>query len=126
MKKPIIIKEENRERIEAVLNEVQHSCSVRTICADDIFNGCLEVEEKLGITKVAMDEVVATINENHRNMPNAYHYRAESTHFKVVYKNKKWYLVDVWRDNVEIKRYRVRLTEKAKAALIERFECFNS
>lgn len=125
MKKPIIIKEENTEKINAALDEVQHTCKARTIDANDIFDACKEVEEKLGITKVSMNGTRAIINVQHEIMPKAYGYRAESTHFVAEYKNRKWYLLNVCRDNVEIVRYRIKLSDEAKAALIEKFEYFN-
>lgn len=125
MKKPIIIKKENAEKINAALTEVQEKCKVRTIDVDDIFQACSRIEDQLSISKVAMDGVKATVNMCKEKFPKAYKYVPEATHFSIEFKSGKWYLTDVTRGNATQSRYLVDLTDRAKAAIVDNCEMFN-
>ena len=45
--KPIIIKESNREKIQAALDQVQEKARVRTANADHVFDGVERIQEIL-------------------------------------------------------------------------------
>lgn len=95
--KSIIISETNKDRIKAAIQEAEGKASARTVDYDDIVRATQRIEKKLGIPKKYMEGIEYDVDLHAQNFPNAYKYRAESTHFVVEYSKGKWRLVSIGR-----------------------------
>lgn len=108
------------EELEKLIKAVEGKSTVRLITAEDICECVLKVENKLNITKKAMNGIVVVFNGN-ENLPSAYKYSASATTYTLEFKNNKWWLTDLRRDritktakpNVEI-----RLTPEAEKEIL--------
>lgn len=122
----IIIKDENRDRIEAELEKVQGKCRERLITYKGICDVLKEVENELAIPKKALKGVRVDIDWNAQHFAKAYKYTPESTQFRAVHTGTAWKLTYVVRCacRVPSKGHLVTLTDEAKAAIIKRMECF--
>lgn len=105
--------------LESAIKAAEGKASVRKISCDDIFDAVDEVEERLSISKKAMDGVIIYFDCNAQDFPNAYKYVPESTHFAAVYKNGSWRVTDIRRDVCNKKRICIVLTDTAKEAIIK-------
>ena len=117
----MLIKEANREKIEAIIKAAEGRATARTISFWGMI-GFLEIlEESLGICKKDMVGITADIDINAQDFPNAYKYTPTSTHFTVVRKASGWDLVSVSRDTTRRRghRFHVTLTDEAKEAIIK-------
>ncbi len=122
----MLIKEGNRERIEATIREAEGRATARTITYGDITRAIAELEKALNICKKDMTGITADIDYHAQNFPNAYKYTPESTHITVTRKTSAWDLARVYRDTTrrEGHRYHLTLTEDAKKAIIQSKEIF--
>lgn len=122
----MLIKEGNREKIEAAIREVEGRATARTVTYGEIAIAIAELEKTLNICKKDMMGIIADIDYHAQNFPNAYKYTPESTHIKITRKNSAWDLVRVYRDTTrrEGHRYHLTLTEDAKKAIIKSKEIF--
>ena len=125
--KEIIVKEENRNKINDVLVEVQRRCTARTITVQNIFDICTDLFDRYGISKKALEGCVFYIDYHAQHFANAYKYIPESTHIKLRYHNGSFRVTDVYRCNTATtpnSAVEARLTDEAKDALIKRFTVF--
>ena len=109
--------------LSACLDEVQSKCKVRTINALDVVSALFTVEEKLDISKKALDGVSVCIDLNAQDFPNAYKFTPESTVFYATFKGGHWSVTDIRREQTHrpSRAYVITHTDASKAALIDRF-----
>lgn len=124
--KPIIISEKNADRIDEVIEAVQKNAKVRKIVGyTELIAVICEVEHQLGISMKAM-EGCQIIIDNATCLANAYKFQlsAQATGCRMIYHNRSWRLVDVWRDTVPNRQtklyYNTIITPAARDAIIER------
>lgn len=122
----MLIKEGNREKIEAAIRAAEGRATERRINYGDIVRAIAELEKTLNICKKDMTGITADIDYNAQNFPNAYKYTPKSTHITITRKNSAWDLERVYRDTTrrEGRRYHLTLTEDAKRAIIKSKETF--
>lgn len=115
-----------REKVEEVLNEVQKKTSVREISYDDIVHALRVIENNLGVSKKAMNDIRVTCDVNAQSFPNAYKGIPESTWFSARYKNGSWRLTNICRSQTAspTRGHFVYLTDACKKAILDRMECF--
>lgn len=122
--KAIIINEKNEDRINEAIEAVQKNAKARTIAgyAELIAVICV-VESKLKISMAAM-EGCEIIIDNATCLVKSYKYTlsAQATGCRLIYHNRSWRLVDVWRDTVPNRQtklyYHTIITPAAKDAII--------
>lgn len=127
MNKKIYLTENNKSKVEAVLNDVQKRARVRTVDVDEVYEAAKWIEEKLCIPKKHMEGIVATVDMNAQSFPNSYKYMPESTIFVLERKNNKWALTNCYRGECRPnpdKRFSLKLTEKARECIIRNHEQF--
>lgn len=124
--KPIIVKEENRAKLQQELDALQQRSRVRTIDVNDIFKACSRIEKELNVTKKALVGTVAIVDPNSQDFPKAYKYTPESTSFRIERTSTGWKLTDLYRDTCARynNRYIVTMTEAAKQEILHKFERF--
>ena len=110
------------EPILAAIAAAEGRASVRQITPRDIIECVHEIEEHLHISKRAMAGTSASVDYHAQKFPSAYRYVPESTHFSVEFNGRAWYLTDIRRDTCRTTKYRVTLSEEAKAAIIKNSE----
>lgn len=118
MEKKIYLTENNKAKVQEVLDAAQKQCTARTITVDDIYDDAEYLEKKLAIPKKHMEGITAVIDHNAQTFPGAYKYIPYSTVFKIERSHNKWALIDCYRDICRSRIYRVALTEKAKESII--------
>ena len=124
--KPIIIKPENREAIQAAIKAAEGRATVRTITYEGIVNDITRIERHLCVPKKAMIGIRASIDHNAQQFPNAYRYTPESTHYRIERKASGWVLYDVERNTCRTpsRAVSLTLTEEARAAIVAARETF--
>lgn len=117
----MLIKEANKEKIEAIIKATEGRATARTVTFRGMIKSLEILEESLGICKKDMVGITANIDTNAQDFPNAYKYTPMSTHFTVIRKASGWDLVSVSRDTTRRRKHRfhVTLTDEAKKAIIE-------
>lgn len=120
MKRRLIISEKNLERIQTRLDEAQAKSRVRNITAREMLDAVNEITEKLGIAKTDMEGIIAFVDLNARNFPNAYRGQPESTHFNAIFQNGSWRYLAAQRDYThrESKRVQLHFPAQAKEAIL--------
>ena len=112
----IIIKSENLDKIQTVIDEVQKRSRTRKIRVSDVVNAVRYVEERLFLVpKKYWNGTTATVNENAQKFAMAYYGTPEATIFKLEYRSNAWHLVDVYRGICTDKRIRCTYTEEIKS-----------
>lgn len=110
----------NKEKIEAALNEVQSRAKARTISYEDILETIEHIEEKLNISKKAMVGVIARVSLYCEHFAGSYKGVPMGTEFTIQRFSSGWFLTGVSRENIEhVRKYRLTLSESAKAAILE-------
>lgn len=124
--KPIIINEKNEDRINEAIEAVQKNAKVRRIAGyAELIAVICEVESQLKISMAAMEGCQIVI-DNATCLAKAYKYTlsAQATGCRLIYHNRSWRLVDVWRDTVPNRAaklyYHTIITPAARDAIIER------
>lgn len=125
--KQAIFKELAEAALGDAIREAEGRATARTLTAATIVEALAIVEDKLNITKKAMEGIVVTADWNAQSFPRAYKYTPESTHFSAVYKAGSWRVTNIWRDRCTSgERFTVTHTDVSRAALIERFTRFST
>ena len=121
MNTKIIIKDSNRDRLQAVLDQAQGRCTARTIDVDDLFDAVRDIEERLRIPHSAMNGIRAFVDMHAQKFPAAYKWIPYSTQFELRRFPSGWGLVHVERDicNAPSKTYRLILTDAAVKAVLK-------
>lgn len=112
--------------IEEAIKQAEGRATVRTITAAKLIMTLADVEDKLGISKKSLQGIKVCADLNAQKLPNAYKWRAESTHFTAEYKSGNWVITDIRRDYLSQRNTEIEIvhTDASKAALIERFTRF--
>lgn len=124
--KPIIINEKNEDRIDAAIEAVQKNAKVRKIAGyAELCAVICEVESTLKISMKAMEGCQIVI-DNATCLAYAYKYQlnVQATGCRMIYHNRSWRLVDVWRGTVPNRQtklyYHTVITPAARDAIIDR------
>ena len=124
--KRIRICKENRNKLQAALNETQGKSRERTITVDDIIYSVKDVDETLGIPKKYLTGIKVASDQCCQNFANSYRYTPYSTQYGMERTASGWFLT--WVERKPTKRagnyYNLELTEAAKMALVDRFTKF--
>ena len=120
----IIINEQNKSKIEAILNEVQLKKRARTIDIEYIYNCTKTIIDKLEITKKALEGTRAYCDKNAQTFPNCYKGIPESTQISITFDKGNWKLNRIYRGRTEAKEFEVHLSETAKEAIIKNYSKF--
>lgn len=109
----------NKEKIEAALNEVQSRAKARTISYEDILEAIERIEKKLNISKKAMIGVTVRVSLHCQHFPAKYNGQPMGTEFLIQRFPSGWFLTGVARRNVDHNRaYRLFFSEAAKEAIL--------
>lgn len=124
MKKAIVLTEKNRDRIQAILDEVQEKSKARTITFDEMKDAALRVTRHLDIPTRRMKGVKALIDINAQRFPSSYKFTPYSTQFEIEHGGSEWRIIRIerlpmWKST---KTAIITLTADAEAAVIERAE----
>lgn len=117
----MLVKESNKTKINDIIKAAEGRATARTIDYWSIVRMIETLEKSLGIAKKHMIGIVADIDINAQDFPNAYKYTPQSTHFTIIRKTSGWDLQTVYRDTTRRynHRFHVTLTEDAKKAIVE-------
>lgn len=138
------VNEWNRERLKSEYNEVeatfeakaaklnkiisaaQGKAKERLIDAAAVCEALEDINDKLSITKKAMEGIKASVDINAQNFPSAYKYRAQSTRFTAVFRGGAWRITSIERYDCrrENEKFALMLTDAAKQAIIENHTYF--
>lgn len=118
----IVIKVENKDRIEEAIRKVEGRATARTIDFEIILKSIEKIEDHLGIAKKDMTGCEATVDFYADDFPQAYKWTPESTQFHIKKTASGWNLISVYRAKCGRykERYFVSLTEEAKKAVLEK------
>lgn len=128
MKKKIIFKPENYEKINAVLEQVQGKCRERCIDVEIMREVFETIHDKIDISKRAMEGTVINVDYHADKFPNAYKYAPKSTKFVAEYHAGKWYIENIYRSETcrhSDKGICLMLSDSAKEAILDCFSSFN-
>ena len=120
----IIIKAENAEKIQKVIDEAEGKSRERKVTAEKLIACAEKMDKKLGIAPAHLKGVTARVDINAQDFPNAYKYIPESTVATFEHTGRAWALIDVKRDRTDIasKAVRFNLTDEAREWIVKRFE----
>ena len=119
--KTIIISDTNKDKIISIIDAAQARARERLISYDDLLKAIKEIEGKLRITKKALEGTRASVDIHAQDFARAYRFRAESTHFSIIFENKRWRLISVARKDTRgrLHTYEITLSDTAKAAILD-------
>ena len=97
-RKTIIICNENREQMQAMIDAAQRRSRVREIDVNDVFAAVDDVKKRLCLVpKKRWNGTTATVNPHAGHFPGSYNGTPMATYFCIEYRNKSWRLTDVYR-----------------------------
>lgn len=122
----IIVKEENRAKIEAAIAEAEKKTRVRAVTYRDIEQDIVTIDKMfVGISKKDKDGLQVACDPNAQNFPNAYKGIPMSTTYLLTYHNGSWRLSEIGRERTHVYRHVVRtMPETVKQYLVDRYTRF--
>lgn len=121
----IVIKEENKNRIDEAIKKAEGKATARCISHKTVFRIIDSLNGRFGnVSKKNLKGTVIHF-DNAQHFPNAYHYRPESTHFKARHNGTNWTLTDVYRDTCPNRMsfyVSIELSDMAKNAILKNYE----
>ena len=93
----IILKQENKSKIQQMIDDAQGKATARTISLDDFLAAARRIENALTVPKKYLEGLVYSVDINAQDFAHAYKYTPESTQFTVTYKNGTWRVSDIVR-----------------------------
>lgn len=113
-------------KLNDIIAESEGRASARTITAVDIADELEKIEERLSISKRAMQDVKVEVDCNAQSFPSAYGYTPYSTWFTAVYKSGSWTITDIYRYKTAgaTSGHYITLTDAAKKAILDRISTF--
>lgn len=122
----IVIKDENKNRIDNAINAAQTRARTRYVDYDDVVTAVKYAEKKFGVARKNLTGVEVVCDPHAWTYPNAYKGTPEATHFVIKCTGRGWNLIEVYRGNCNhAHRYTTRiLPDTAKSAIIEQFKQF--
>lgn len=126
MKKAILIKDSNKDLIQAAIKEVEGKATARTIDYTDITDALTKIEKRLNIPKKAMTGITVYLDVNAQDMPRAYKYPAYSTQAVIYRTAAAWRLEELNRTYVCRAGYGIQidLTPDAEQAIRSKYTHF--
>lgn len=119
--KAIYVDESNKGRINTILQEVQKGARVRTVTFEDVMNACCAINEKWQAPKKHMRHCIVDVSPHAQTFPRCYNGIPVTTIFRLEYKTRGWYLVDVKRGKCGMIEYNTRYwTEGVMSAILNR------
>lgn len=114
----------NANKLKEAIKAAEGRARTRTITPADIVEGCRMAEERMGIPRKHMDGVSISADMNAQNFAKSYSGIPESTQFVAKNVRGKWYVTHVYRDRCSgaERKVKIRLTDAAKAAVIQHIE----
>lgn len=107
------------------IDRAEKGCRARKIEAADVLKACIEIEERLSITKKALNGCSFDVNLHGQQFPNAYRGQPESTWFTLEYHSGNWYLSSVRRGTARVSHcVDAYLTEEAEAAIVNEYRAW--
>ena len=121
----IVIKQENAERINQAIKEVEGKAKTRCCTYIDLITAIEEIQSTLKISKAALNGTIVTINPHAAIFAKAYNGVPMATGFKVIFTGGTWKISAIYRDYANAAyRYHLNLSDTAKQAIINRHQCF--
>ena len=123
----IRVNEENREKLQAVLDDVLYRCKVRTIDADAILTAMNTLNMKFrDVPKSRIIGVKAEVDPHAQTYANAYKHIPESTKFTLEMCPTGWFCTEIKRawTGGSVKQYHLTLPEETREAIINSFLAF--
>lgn len=129
MAKYIIIKQENADKIMAKFKEIQGKATSRVIGSfEELEDIVIDIDDRIGdMPKTAKNGTTAEYNFQ-QHFPNAYGHAPISTHFTLIYDKGTWKIDidsinrDFCPNRKKYYKYNLKLSETAKAKILERYE----
>ena len=125
--KSIVIKESNRERIRAAIDEAEKRAKVRTISESYVFWAVERVEEIIGLPARKLTGTTVWVDVFANTFPGAYKGIPESTQFKIEASAGNWKLEKVCRARCHgrTQGIRIEMSEEAKQNLLEKMNGYH-
>lgn len=126
----VIVKENNKEKIDAIINEVEGKATSRRISSTSVFDIVEELNKRLLalVCKKNLKGTKACVDYHAQDFAKAYRAKGtpRSTWVEMEYNGKDWVLTDVKRDSTasSASAFRITYTEKAKQDIVAHMEKF--
>ncbi len=126
----VIVKENNKEKIDAIINEVEGKATSRRISSASVFDIVEELNKRLLplVCKKNLKGTKACVDYHAQDFAKAYRAKGtpRSTWVEMEYNGKDWVLTDVKRDSTasSASAFRITYTEKAKQDIVAHMEKF--
>ncbi len=125
MKSGIVIKLENEDRIQKMLDAAQRKARERIAMVADVMRAAERADKHFGIAKSRMKGIEIVCNPNAQRFANAYKYTPEGTVFKIVHTGRDWKIVSADRAFCSERDYTVtRLPEDTGDAILNKYRKF--
>lgn len=124
----IIVKDSNKDKLDAAIRSAEGRATARTITADIIIRTAERITRYLSIPKKHMIGIVADVDYNAQDFPRAYKYTPESTRFLMEYTASGWAVYAIDRNTTRRASQAVifTFTEEAKAEILSRISVMNT
>jgi len=96
--------------------------TARTIDVNDLIEALVEIDSYLSISKKAMKGTTVSIDCNAQKFPSAYKWTPESTIFYAEFGVSGWSVIEIEREQSRTKKYRLTMSETAKAEYLKKAE----
>lgn len=126
----VIVKENNKEKIDAIINEVEGKATSRRISSASVFDIVEELNKRLLplVCKKNLKGTKAQVDYHAQDFAKAYRAKGtpRSTWVTLEHNGKEWVLTDVKRDSTasSASAFRIEYTEKAKQDIVAHMEKF--
>lgn len=118
----IIINEQNKYKIQTVLDDVQKRARVRLVYYEDIINACNYIKRNFNITKKALSGCIFSVDIHASTFSRKYKGTPETTIFQLKVENSKWYLIDCMRSECGPTRIKtIVLSDTARDAILKQY-----
>lgn len=124
----VIVKENNKEKIDAIINEVEGKATSRRISSASVFDIVEELNKRLLplVCKKNLKGTKACVDYHAQDFAKSYNGVPLSTKVELEYNGKEWVLtgVDRCRTSSEASAFDIRYTEKAKQDIVKHMTTF--
>lgn len=126
----VIVKENNKEKIDAIINEVEGKATSRRISSASVFDIVEELNKRLLalVCKKNLKGTKACVDYHAQDFAKAYRAKGtpRSTWVTLEYNGKEWVLTEVKRDSTasSASAFRIEYTEQAKKDIVAHMEKF--
>ena len=115
------------KKVYSAIREAEGRATERTLTLSIILDNLIIVENRLDVSKKALNGTKVFADPHAQKFPRAYKYVPMSTHFSAEFENGKWYLLSVDRERcTEGDGLRLILSDSCRSALIDRFSSLPS